>query len=115
VRHRAAVEREFLDFKPFRDRYLAAMAQRARTGRLSRGDRPRLEQLVALLAGYVRILRELAEYSTRPSPRNSHRWLGCGTDWSTTTRTSRPNGCTRCWLGDFDRFAEQVLGYADRS
>jgi predicted nucleotidyltransferase len=37
VRHRAAVEREFLDFKPFHDGYLAAMAQRARTGRLSRG------------------------------------------------------------------------------
>ncbi len=37
VRHRAAVEREFLDFKPFHDRHLAAMAQRARTGRLSRG------------------------------------------------------------------------------
>ncbi len=37
VRHRAAVEREFLDFQPFHDRYLAAIHDRARSGRLSRG------------------------------------------------------------------------------
>lgn len=30
VRHRAGVEREFLDFKPFHDGYLAAIHQRAR-------------------------------------------------------------------------------------
>lgn len=37
VRHRASVEREFLDFQPFHDSYLAAMRDRARSGRLSRG------------------------------------------------------------------------------
>lgn len=37
VRHRAAVEREFLDFQPYHDAYLAAVHQRARAGRLSRG------------------------------------------------------------------------------
>jgi predicted nucleotidyltransferase len=37
VRHRAAVEHEFLDFKPYHDAYLAAVHERARSGRLSRG------------------------------------------------------------------------------
>jgi uncharacterized protein len=37
VRHRAAVEHEFLDFKPYHDAYLAAVRARARSGRLSRG------------------------------------------------------------------------------
>lgn len=37
VRHRARVEHDFLDFKPFHDSYLAAIEQRARAGTLSRG------------------------------------------------------------------------------
>jgi predicted nucleotidyltransferase len=37
VRHRAAVEHDFLDFKPYHDAYLAAVRERARSGRLSRG------------------------------------------------------------------------------
>jgi uncharacterized protein len=37
VRHRAAVELEFLDFKPYYDTYLAAVRDRARSGRLSHG------------------------------------------------------------------------------
>ena len=37
VRHRAFVEHDFLDFKPYHDAYLAAVHQRARSGRLSRG------------------------------------------------------------------------------
>ena len=36
-RHRAAVEHEFLDFKPYHDAYLAAVRERARSGRLSPG------------------------------------------------------------------------------
>ena len=36
-RHRAAVEHEFLDFKPYHDPYLAAVHERARSGRLSCG------------------------------------------------------------------------------
>lgn len=37
VRHRARVEQQFLDFKPYHDAYLAAVGRRARAGRLSRG------------------------------------------------------------------------------
>lgn len=37
VRHRAAVEMEFLDFRPYYEEYLAAVHERARTGRLGRG------------------------------------------------------------------------------
>ena len=37
VRHRAATELAYLDFKPYRDAYLAAVHERARAGRLSRG------------------------------------------------------------------------------
>lgn len=37
VRHRARVEQEFLDFKPYHDAYLAAVELRARAGQLSRG------------------------------------------------------------------------------
>jgi uncharacterized protein len=37
VRHRAAVEMEFLDFQPYYDEYLAAVHERARAGKLSRG------------------------------------------------------------------------------
>jgi predicted nucleotidyltransferase len=37
VRHRAASELEYLDFKPYHDAYLAAVHRRARAGRLSRG------------------------------------------------------------------------------
>jgi predicted nucleotidyltransferase len=37
VRHRAAVEHDFLDFKPYHDAYLEATHKRAREGRLSRG------------------------------------------------------------------------------
>ena len=37
VRHRAAVEHAFLDFKPYHDAYLAAVRERARSGRLSPG------------------------------------------------------------------------------
>lgn len=37
VRHRAAVEMEFLDFRPRYDEYLAAVHHRAGTGRLSSG------------------------------------------------------------------------------
>jgi hypothetical protein len=37
VRHRAATEMEFLDFKPYYDEQLAAVHERARVGRLSRG------------------------------------------------------------------------------
>jgi predicted nucleotidyltransferase len=37
VRHRAATELAYLDFKPYRDVYLAAVHERARAGRLSRG------------------------------------------------------------------------------
>jgi predicted nucleotidyltransferase len=37
VRHRAAVELEFLDFKPYYEEYLDAVHERARSGRLSRG------------------------------------------------------------------------------
>jgi predicted nucleotidyltransferase len=37
VRHRAATELAYLDFKPYRDTYLAAVHARARAGRLSRG------------------------------------------------------------------------------
>lgn len=37
VRHRATTELEYLDFKPYHDAYLAAVHERARAGRLSRG------------------------------------------------------------------------------
>ena len=37
VRHRAATELAYLDFRPYRDVYLAAVHERARAGRLSRG------------------------------------------------------------------------------
>lgn len=37
VRHRAATEHDFLDFRPYHDAYLAAVHKRARSGRLSRG------------------------------------------------------------------------------
>lgn len=37
VRHRAAVEHDFLDFKPYHDAYLDAVHRRALEGRLSRG------------------------------------------------------------------------------
>jgi predicted nucleotidyltransferase len=37
VRHRAATELEFLDFKPYYEEYLDAVHERARSGRLSRG------------------------------------------------------------------------------
>src|SRR4051812_39925967 len=37
VRHRAAVELEYLDFKPYHDAYLEAVRARARAGRLSGG------------------------------------------------------------------------------
>jgi predicted nucleotidyltransferase len=37
VRHRTATELAYLDFKPYRDVYLAAVHERARAGRLSRG------------------------------------------------------------------------------
>lgn len=37
VRFRERTEKMFLDFKPFHDTYLAAVRERARAGRLSRG------------------------------------------------------------------------------
>lgn len=37
VRHRAAVEHDFLDFKPYHEAYLDAVHRRALEGRLSRG------------------------------------------------------------------------------
>ncbi|HEY0814954.1 MAG TPA: hypothetical protein VGE11_16905 [Pseudonocardia sp.] len=50
-------------------------------------DRPRLDQLITLLAGYVRILRQAERV---------YEIIG-----------------TR--LADFDRFAEQIAAYADRA
>lgn len=37
IAHRARIEQEFLDFRPYHDAYLAAVRERARRGALSRG------------------------------------------------------------------------------
>jgi uncharacterized protein YutE (UPF0331/DUF86 family) len=85
-------------------------------------DRPRLDQLLTLLARYVTILRELAMILGRegvlepelaadlqPMARMRNRLVRHYQDVS----AAQVHEILGTRLGDFDRFAEQLVAYAD--